>query len=87
MRSRRHYPQPRKYRDIYGDESWELDALTPQLLDNLVSTEIERLRDHHAWDARRKTVAAYRAEIEKLIPMVSGASDVNNNDEGEDDGD
>lgn len=63
------------YRDIYGDESWELDALAPQFIDNLVSAEVEVLRDEHAWDARREVIAGYRDEIKALIPQVSGEND------------
>jgi hypothetical protein len=78
-----------EYSDIYGTESWELDALSPQFLDNLVSGEIESLRDDHAWDARMKRVKGYKTEIAKLIPMVSGEADIDNDndDEGEGDGD
>lgn len=38
-------PRAKKYLDLFGPMSWELDALTPQLLENLVSTEIESLCD------------------------------------------
>jgi hypothetical protein len=76
-----------EYSDIYGEQSWELDALSPQFLDNLVSGEIENLRDDHAWDARMKRVKGYKSEIAKLIPMVSGIEQVNKDDEGDDDGD
>jgi DNA topoisomerase VI subunit A len=74
------------YRDIYGEESWELDALTPQFIDNLVSAEIENLRDEHAWDARREVINKYRNQIKSLIPQVSGDEDIDqddSDDEGE----
>ena len=37
----------------YGDESWELDALAPAVIDNLVATTIlEYITDQEAYDAR-----------------------------------
>lgn len=39
----------------YGDESWELDALDPTVLSDLVQEEIEDLiEDREAWDASRE---------------------------------
>jgi hypothetical protein len=34
----------------YGDESWELDALEPSVLDELVTDAIEELLDRHAYE-------------------------------------
>ncbi len=38
------------YISIYGDESWELDALDPDTLAGLVRTAIEGIRDQGEWD-------------------------------------
>lgn len=40
----------RAYRDQFGDESWELDALEPTILSNLVREAIEGIIDQDAWD-------------------------------------
>lgn len=34
-----------KYMDEFGDESWELDALEPQVLNSLITNEVTALRD------------------------------------------
>lgn len=34
----------------YGDESWELDALEPSILDALIETNIKALVDQDTWD-------------------------------------
>jgi hypothetical protein len=39
------------YIEVYGDESWELDALEPDVLACLVRDFVERVRDHALWDA------------------------------------
>ncbi len=36
----------------YGDESWELDALEPSVLANLVEEEVLSYRDDEKWEAR-----------------------------------
>lgn len=65
------------YRELYGSSSWELDALRPQFIDNLVSAHIELYRDEHAWDARSKFVAGLRAELATMMTKVSGYDEVN----------
>jgi hypothetical protein len=41
------------YIDEYGDQSWELDALSPDVLANLIRAEVTAHRDETAW--RRAT--------------------------------
>lgn len=38
------------YRDEYGDESWELDAVEPATLAGLVEDHIRSLIDEEIWD-------------------------------------
>lgn len=38
------------YVDIYGRESWELDALDPTVITDLIENEILAVRDEDAWD-------------------------------------
>lgn len=38
------------YADIYGEESWELDALPPDVLTDLVRDNVLDLRDDDLWD-------------------------------------
>ena len=40
-----------KYAEEHGDESWELDALEPTVLAELVRAEVEAERDADVWDA------------------------------------
>lgn len=39
------------YVQEYGFESWELDALTPQILSGLVRDQVKRIRDDKIWQA------------------------------------
>lgn len=39
------------YRERFGDESWELDALEPNVLVELIEDEIDRHRDEDQWQA------------------------------------
>jgi hypothetical protein len=53
----------RAYIEEYGDESWELDALPPNVLDSLMQDAVKRLIDRDAWDAAK---ADQDAEQRKL---------------------
>ena len=67
----------RKYAAEHGDESWELDALEPTGLGQLVRDQIDALLDHDRWDAavglenagaaRLETVSKRWTEIEDLV--------------------
>lgn len=45
------------YRRLYGDESWELDALEPNVLVSLIRSEIRPLIDASKWEARQAIAA------------------------------
>lgn len=71
----------RKYVDEFGEDCWELDALEPQELDDIISTTIEGYVDKKLWDktmAREKKerggvkqfyegVARHRTKIETML--------------------
>ncbi len=42
----------KKYREDYGSESWELDALEPSVIKDLIVTNTLRYRDEDTWDER-----------------------------------
>ena len=54
------------YRAQYGEESWELDALSPQYLHRLVSKEVESLVEFSLWNERCKEVEEVRGRLQKL---------------------
>ncbi len=54
------------YRAQFGDESWELDALTPQYINELVETEINSLIDKDLWEERVERIEAVRARLTDL---------------------
>lgn len=54
----------------WGDESWELDALEPALLDRLITEEIERHLDRNLYDAKREATQEARMRISRLAGML-----------------
>lgn len=54
------------YREEHGEESWELDALSPQYLHTLVSNEIESLINFRQWEKRVEEVEAVKFRLLKL---------------------
>jgi hypothetical protein len=67
----------RKYMAEFGDESWELDALEPAVLGQLVRDAVDSILDHDRWDAavereqtgaaRLQAVSQRWAEVEALV--------------------
>lgn len=65
------------YLDRFGDESWELDALPPDVLAGLIEENVEGLRDEDLWDQgmaeqdqARSTLSAVSnrwTEIESMV--------------------
>jgi hypothetical protein len=52
------------YFDLYGGESWELDALRPTVIAELIRTAVENLRDDDLWDAAVKEQEESRKRLE-----------------------
>lgn len=50
------------YRAIYGNESWELDALKPRYIDDLISAEISKEIDFDIWN-RNKAAEEHNQRI------------------------
>lgn len=51
------------YIDTHGYQSWELDALEPQVLTQLVQSEIDSIRDEDEWE---EAVASQEADRQRL---------------------
>ncbi len=54
------------YADMYGDESWELDALNPQIITNLVNKTITEYTDKTAQNKRIMLEQSYRADLQQI---------------------
>jgi len=57
-----------KYMDEYGDESWELDALTPEVINELISDNISELVNMSVWES---SVVIENTAIEELTNMIN----------------
>jgi hypothetical protein len=55
-----------EYRSIYGDESWELDALSPKYLGDLLTGHIKKYVDADTWEATKQRIERVRSQISKL---------------------
>jgi hypothetical protein len=52
-----------KYQEEYGDESWELDALPPDVLTTLITDAVASIRDADRWDEEVDSENEERADI------------------------
>ena len=53
------------YQKLFGDESWELDAIEPAALDRLVTSEIETCIIDDLWEARKAEIELIRDKLIK----------------------
>lgn len=60
------------YRDAYGDESWELDALEPAVLIELIQTAVRGRIDFTKWDAHMEQEAEKREALSEASDHWSG---------------
>jgi hypothetical protein len=67
------------YIEIYGAESWELDALQPETLAELVTNSIENIRDEDAWKEavekeriQRATLRAVSENFDEIHEFAEG---------------
>lgn len=76
----------RSYAEIYGDESWELDALEPQVIADMIAQNIQSVRDDALWTER---VTSQERGRESLLTVSERWDDVAHYAEEllEDDGD
>jgi hypothetical protein len=51
----------------HGDECWELDALDPTQIEELIRTAIDERIDHDAWDAAMQREAENKAKLTKEL--------------------
>ena len=71
-------PNPAKERDTrsegyvaeYGESSWELDALEPSVIENLVQSEIEAYIEYSFWEEDKKRQERERKQIKGLIKGI-----------------
>ena len=55
----------KQYIAEYGDESWELDALEPAVLTELIQSSVRELLDGEKWEAAEAEEARQRRSLEK----------------------
>jgi hypothetical protein len=54
----------RDYQKEFGDESWELDALSPSYLADLLANKINEYRDEDIWEAQELEVEETRTRLD-----------------------
>ncbi|MCE6003544.1 hypothetical protein [Acinetobacter junii] len=60
------------YRKRFGTSSWELDALSPEFLNNLVSSKIEEFIDYDAWENRKSEILERKSKLQEISDGFRG---------------
>jgi hypothetical protein len=56
----------RGYQQLFGTESWELDALLPEVLDELITTEVDSLREDGLYAEREHQEEVQKASLSRV---------------------
>lgn len=62
----------KKYVSIYGNKSWELDALNPKQLDKIITDAVLQYRDEEGWEAATKLEAEYVSDLHEVAQKYEG---------------
>lgn len=80
-------PRFRDYQELYGDESWELDALEPRVLVNLIRDAIQEvIDDMDRFEERRREEVKIRAQL-RMVDLRDYDTGEFNEHYGDDDDD
>lgn len=60
------------YQAEHGDESWELDALEPTIIQELIETNVSRLRDLRLWDEALGREAQDQQALSDMLDEMTG---------------
>lgn len=70
------------YQALFGDSSWELDALPPEYLDALLTEQIRECIDESAWHEREKEIVEGRVSLHEAADYIeAGNPDYEDKDE------
>ncbi|MEM3627669.1 MAG: hypothetical protein QXZ25_06565 [Candidatus Bathyarchaeia archaeon] len=56
-----------EYLKSFGEKVWELDALDPKTLVNLLEEELKKLIDRDAWKKREKEIEEHKKKLAEKI--------------------
>lgn len=60
-------PRSKGYRELYGNESWELDALEPSYIVDLITDHVLELQDPVGLEMQEKVLREYQDALQKAI--------------------
>lgn len=60
------------YRKKFGSSSWELDALSPQFLNDLVESKINEFIDFDEWDLRKNEISSKKRQLQAISDGFRG---------------
>ncbi|WP_336932122.1 hypothetical protein [Acinetobacter bereziniae] len=60
------------YRKKFGSSSWELDALSPQFLNDLVENKINEFIDFDEWDLRKNEISSKKRQLQAISDGFRG---------------
>lgn len=62
------------YQQQYGESSWELDALDPQVIQDLIRDAVDRVRDPVRWDAMLQQETEDLRQLDDVVEVLGGGN-------------
>lgn len=59
----------------HGNYSWELDALEPRVLRNLIQDEVDIEKDQDAWEEREKLLEEHKEKLSEVVDYIESGED------------
>lgn len=63
------------YRQQYGEESWELDALDPKVIHDLIEDAVLRIRDPKLWGEMLEREVSEIRMLDEIISLMGGSTE------------
>jgi hypothetical protein len=62
------------YKARFGKESWELDALSPSYLSDLVTSEVEKIIDFELWEKKDQEIADVKSRLRAIAEQFDNGA-------------
>lgn len=77
-------PRYEDYRRLHGDESWELDALSPRTIHDIVREAVAAFRNERLWDEALQEENAQRQQVADMLEQNFGSLSAQQEDDDDD---
>lgn len=64
-----------QYSEEYGNESWELDALNPEVIAQLIQDRVDHYKDQAKWEIKERQLIKHKMLLDKAVDFIGNRED------------